>query len=82
VFLMLQSVLGLQADAPAGVVRVCPLFPPGLHRVSLYRLRVGESIVDVEVEVIGDGRYRVTGTSDGRSSSQVLQPATPGTIAL
>ena len=82
VFLLLQSALGLDADAPAATIRLCPLFPPGLHRVSLSRLRVGTSIVDLEVEVIGDGNYRVTATAGAYASSQLLAPGTPGTIAL
>lgn len=82
VFLMPQSALGLHADAHAAAIQLCPVFPPGLHRINLSRLRVGAVIGDVEVDVIADGNYRVTATADGPSSSQLPTSDMAGAISV
>jgi glycogen debranching enzyme len=67
VFLLLQSVLGLEPDADGGALRVRPLFPPGLRRVRLHRLRIGPATVDLLIETRADGAYEVTCACDGRA---------------
>ncbi len=67
-FMLLQSVLGLEVDALAGVLRLRPSLPTWLGRVSYRRLRVGSGLVDFDVvrqghrvivEVIDDGGLRI-----------------------
>ena len=41
--LLLQSLLGLQADAFAGNISVSPLIPAGAHDLTLSGMRVGNS---------------------------------------
>jgi glycogen debranching enzyme len=46
---LLQAALGLQADAPNGVLRIVhPELPEWAGSVSLHGLRVGEGSVDLE----------------------------------
>ncbi|MHB0868256.1 MAG: amylo-alpha-1,6-glucosidase [Chloroflexota bacterium] len=47
VFLMLQQALGLRPDATHSVLYVKPVLPAWLNRLSLKRLRVGDSAVDL-----------------------------------
>ncbi len=65
VFLLLQSVLGLEPDDNSGALRVRPLFPPSLHRVQLRRLRIGAATVDLLIETRADGAYEVRCACDG-----------------
>ena len=62
--MLLQTLLGLEVDAFAGLVRLRPSLPPWLGRVSLRKLRVGGGEVDFDVvreghrvivDVIDDG---------------------------
>lgn len=54
-FLMLQAVLGLQPDAPAGVLHVKnPLLPPFLDEVTLTKLSVGQARLALQFERHGD----------------------------
>ncbi len=48
-FMLLQALLGLEADAWEGVVRLRPVLPNWLGRVSLRKLRVAGSQVDFDV---------------------------------
>jgi glycogen debranching enzyme len=66
-FMLLQALLGLEADALGGVVRLRPLLPSWLGEVRVRRLRVGRRQVDFDVlreehhtrvEVVDDGGYR------------------------
>jgi glycogen debranching enzyme len=55
VFLLLQSCLGLDIDAPAG--RIClqhPVLPEGLSTVSIRNLTVGKAAVDLVLRRHGD----------------------------
>ncbi|HYO12600.1 MAG TPA: amylo-alpha-1,6-glucosidase [Thermoanaerobaculia bacterium] len=55
VFLLLQSCLGLDIDAPAG--RIClqhPVLPEGLNTVSIRNLTVGKASVDLVLRRHGD----------------------------
>jgi len=57
-FLLLQSMLGIVADAPARALRIeRPVLPDWLDRIRLERLRVGEASVTLEFKRDG----RVTG---------------------
>lgn len=47
VFHLLQAILGLQADAPRGRLRVDPVLPAWLPNVTLYGLRVGRAKLDL-----------------------------------
>jgi glycogen debranching enzyme len=67
-FMLLQALLGLEVDALHGLVRLRPLLPTWLGRVSLRQLRVGARALDLdvvrvghrtEVEVVDDGGLRV-----------------------
>ncbi|MDQ3811027.1 MAG: amylo-alpha-1,6-glucosidase, partial [Chloroflexota bacterium] len=67
-FMLLQALLGLEADAIRGCVRLRPLLPSWLGRVSVRRLRVGDRAVDFDVlregnralvEVLDDGGLRI-----------------------
>jgi hypothetical protein len=62
-FLMLQSVLGLEADAAAGLLRLRPWFPDGLTRVTLRRLRVGQQRLDLAVAIATDGAVQIERTT-------------------
>lgn len=53
VFLLLQVLLGLRADAAAQRLHLCPLLPDWLSEVSLSNLRVGQSCVDIRVSTQG-----------------------------
>jgi glycogen debranching enzyme len=48
-FMLLQALLGLEADAPGRVVRLRPLLPPWLGRVSVRKLRVAGRMLDFDV---------------------------------
>ena len=46
---LVAVLLGLEANAPAGVLRLDPALPEWLPEVRLQRLRVGEASVDLRV---------------------------------
>ena len=54
VFLMLQSLLGLRADATAERVWLRPRLVHNVHRVEVRRLRVGRHLLDLDVIRDGD----------------------------
>ncbi|MBV9547277.1 MAG: amylo-alpha-1,6-glucosidase [Chloroflexi bacterium] len=67
-FMLLQALLGLEADAFERVVRLRPLLPAWLGRVSLRKLRVCGTSIDVDVfreghrtvvDVLEDGGLRI-----------------------
>jgi hypothetical protein len=66
---LLKILLGLDADAAAGVVRVRPALPDWLPQVRLEGLTVGTASVDLQVTRRPDGRHEVeVSNSDGRLS--------------
>jgi glycogen debranching enzyme len=78
-FMLLQALLGLEADARAGVVRLRPLLPTWLSEVRVRKLRVGKRRVDFDiareghrtlVDVVDDGglRFDVREARDDLSS--------------
>jgi len=54
VFALVQAMLGLEPDAPAGVLRVDPALPDWLPHVALHDLRVGANTFDIEFRRSGD----------------------------
>jgi glycogen debranching enzyme len=67
-FMLLQALLGLEADAPGGVLKLRPSLPEWLGHVSFRNLRVGDGLVDfdvlreghrIRVDVLDDGGLRV-----------------------
>jgi glycogen debranching enzyme len=67
-FMLLQALLGLEPDAAEGVVRLKPMLPTWLGRVSFRKLRVAGTLVDFDVvreghrllvHVIDDGGLRI-----------------------
>jgi glycogen debranching enzyme len=67
-FMLLQALLGLEADAFEGVVRLRPVLPNWLGRVSFRKMRVAGSQIDFDVireghrlivDVIDDGGLKI-----------------------
>lgn len=54
-FLLLQAVLGLEADAPGRRLALAPRLPEGIDRVTVENLLVGGSRVRIEAERKGSG---------------------------
>jgi glycogen debranching enzyme len=54
-FLMLQAILGLEADAAHSTLSLCPRLPTWLNSVQLRNLRVGDKRLDLQVERDGGG---------------------------
>ena len=46
-FMLLQAMLGLDADAPHGKLNVDPALPPWLSRVVVKNLRIGDRVLDI-----------------------------------
>jgi glycogen debranching enzyme len=46
-FMLLQALLGIEPDAPRGVLHVDPVLPDWLPDVTLYGLRLGEQVFDI-----------------------------------
>ena len=62
--LMMQSILGLQADAASGQIRVRPRLPEWLATLRMSNLRIGEHRVDIAIDK-HDGRNEVYMASNG-----------------
>ncbi|MFK0299952.1 glycogen debranching N-terminal domain-containing protein [Brevundimonas sp. NPDC090276] len=59
VFLMLQAALGLSIDASEQLVEIAdPTLPPGVDRLSVTRLRVGDGVIDLHFQRL-DGQVVV-----------------------
>jgi glycogen debranching enzyme len=55
VFLMLQAALGVTIDAMARTVTIdAPTLPTGIERLTVSRLQVGDALVDLAFERLGD----------------------------
>ncbi|HEX9987884.1 MAG TPA: glycogen debranching N-terminal domain-containing protein [Chloroflexia bacterium] len=52
--LMLQTILGLQADAAQRRLSLCPRLPDWLNNVRLHNLRVGEQRISLQIDKQGD----------------------------
>ena len=56
VFLMLQAALGLSIDAWTGTIDMAdPVLPAGVDRLKVANLRVGDALVDLNIQHV-DGR--------------------------
>ena len=75
--MLLQALLGLEVDAFEGVVRLRPVLPTWLGRVSFRRLSVGSSHVDFDVvreghrvlvHVVDDGGLRIEAREGDREA--------------
>ncbi len=77
VLMVMQSLLGVRAIAPAGLLLVDPHLPAWLPQLTLERLAVGRSRVSLRFERRPDGRteYRVV-SREGRL--RVLRQSVPG----
>jgi glycogen debranching enzyme len=53
VFTLLQSILGLQPDAPHRMLYLDPVLPPWLNDVTLRQLRVGDQTFDIQFRWAG-----------------------------
>lgn len=73
VFLFLQTILGLRADAWAGKLVLRPLMPKWLNRVTIRHLRVGAHRVDIDVSH-EHGRLRVEHDGGGAIQVEVEPP--------
>jgi len=59
VFLMLQAALGLSIDATEQLVEIAnPTLPPGVDRLSITRLQVGDGVIDLHFQRL-DGQVVV-----------------------
>lgn len=67
---LVQAMLGLEPDAPGGVLRLRPRLPDWLGRLALRGLRVGGAVLDVEATRDG---ARVT-VREGELEVIVVQP--------
>ncbi|MDQ0338991.1 glycogen debranching enzyme [Caldalkalibacillus uzonensis] len=47
VFVMLQTMLGIQPDVPRGLVRFSPSLPPSINRLKVTDISVGQGTLDV-----------------------------------
>ncbi|MFI5783296.1 glycogen debranching N-terminal domain-containing protein [Nocardia sp. NPDC051570] len=56
---LVATLLGLDADAQAGVVRLHPALPAWMSQVTLRQLRVGDASIDVRVVRRPDGSHGV-----------------------
>jgi glycogen debranching enzyme len=61
---LVRAMLGLEPDAAAGVLRLRPLLPEGVDRLSLRGLRVGAATVDLDVTRAGVESSVRTGALD------------------
>ena len=71
VFHLLQAILGLQANAPAGRLYVAPTLPRWLPEIQLSQLKVGDSVLHLRFWREGsDSRWEVL---DRQGSIEVLE---------
>ena len=72
VFMLLQTILGLEPDFDNGTVNAAPLLPETFHRIRLEHLRVGEQRLDVEFDAQGY-RAAVTSLEENRAGAAAGQ---------
>jgi glycogen debranching enzyme len=63
---LLQTILGIRADAPNHVLYVNPTLPDWLPALELEWLRIGDSILDIRFWRDGDGSHFEAGHVQGR----------------
>jgi glycogen debranching enzyme len=72
VFMLLQTILGLEPDFDNGTVNAAPLLPETFRRIRLEHLRVGEQRLDVEFDAQGY-RAAVTSLEENRAGAAAGQ---------
>ncbi len=71
IFLLISTILGLEADAPQGCLRVCPYLPEWLPDLELTNLKVGDATVALRFWREGEQtRWQVT---DVNGKLQVIE---------
>ncbi|MGZ9114043.1 MAG: amylo-alpha-1,6-glucosidase, partial [Brevundimonas sp.] len=74
VFLMLQSALGIGIDAVAGVVEIDdPVLPAGIDRLNITNLQVGDGIVDLGFQQMGNHTVVIPQRRDGPVSVRTVR---------
>ncbi len=69
VFLMLQASLGVRIDAVAGVVEIDnPVLPAGIDRLNVTGLKVGEGVVDLAFQQLGNHTVTIPRRREGAVS--------------
>ncbi len=48
-YMLLHAILGLEPDAPKGLLRLRPYLPEGIDRIEVQGLRVGRAVLDLKV---------------------------------
>lgn len=59
VYQFLQAMLGMEADAPNGVLRLNPVLPGWLPSVSINNVEIGDSRMDISVVRNADGSSKI-----------------------
>lgn len=60
IFLLLQTLLGIRADAPANVLHIDPTLPPWLRDITLENLQIGPHRLSIRFEAAAErARYQV-----------------------
>jgi glycogen debranching enzyme len=73
VFLMLQAALGVRIDAIEGLVEVDnPLLPAGIDRLHITNLKVGDGVVDLAFQQLGDHTVAVPKRRHGPVSVRTI----------
>ena len=74
VFLMLQSALGIGIDAVAGVVEIDdPVLPTGIDRLNVTSLQVGDGVVDLGFQQMGNHTVVISQRRDGPVSVRTVR---------
>jgi glycogen debranching enzyme len=76
--LLLQTLLGLEPDAPARQVKVAPVLPQGIAQLNLLGLRVGHSRMDLSFRRDPATGNVTVNSNGGNNSEQVLVSLPPG----
>jgi glycogen debranching enzyme len=74
IFLLLQSLLGIQADAAARRIYLSPRLPKWLRHVSADNLRVGDKTVSLRFDRVGDDEETRFEISDNEAGLEVVVP--------
>ncbi|MCL4540863.1 MAG: amylo-alpha-1,6-glucosidase [Chloroflexi bacterium] len=81
VFLILESIAGLEADVQQGIVRIRPALPREMGMLRFERLRVGGRQLSLEIREIAPERLRITGTWDsGAAFRRFVRVGEPVTL--
>jgi glycogen debranching enzyme len=74
VFLMLQSALGVSIDAVAGTVEIDdPVLPAGIDRLNVANLKVGDGVVDLAFQQMGNHTVAIPLRRDGPVSVRTVR---------